>query len=89
MNGLSETDQYLVRRLAAQHHVPAEELARLAPTEIDQQIPGARQAYEHRHTAAEALRRRLGIDPASVTYQTAVRDARSMLDEVDQLGRTA
>jgi hypothetical protein len=41
---LSDTDRYLLRRLAVRQHVPAEELAAgLTPTKIDQQRPGARE----------------------------------------------
>jgi hypothetical protein len=84
---LSDTDRYLLRRLAVRQHVPAEELAAgLAPTEIDQQIPGAREAYEHRDQTAAELLRRLGIDPMSPEYRTAAESARSVLDQIDQLG---
>ena len=84
---LSDTDRYLLRRLAVRQHIPAEELAAgLAPSEIDQQIPGAREAYEHRDQTAAELLRRQGIDPTSPEYRTAAESARSVLDQIDQLG---
>jgi hypothetical protein len=83
---LSDTDRYLLRRLAVRQHMSAEELAAgLAPTEIDQQIPGVREAYEHRDQTAAELLRRQGIDPASPEYRTAAESARSVLDQIDQL----
>ncbi|MGH3854121.1 MAG: hypothetical protein ACRDR6_11625 [Pseudonocardiaceae bacterium] len=84
---LSDTDRYLLRRLAVLRHVPAEELAAgLAPTEIEQRIPGAREAYEHRDQTAAELLRRQGIDPTSPEYRTAAESARGVLDQIDQLG---
>lgn len=84
--GLSDADRYVVGRLAAREHVAAEELAELPQDEIDQHIPGARVAYEHREqTAAELLRRR-GIDPASAEYRAAAVEARKVLDQIDLLG---
>lgn len=45
---LSDADRYVVGRLAAREHVPAEELAELPQEEIDQHIPGARVLYVSR-----------------------------------------
>lgn len=84
--GLSDADRYVVGRLAAREHVPAEELAELPPEEIDQHIPGARVAYENREQIAAELLRRRGIDPSSAEYRTAVAEARSILDQIDELG---
>jgi hypothetical protein len=84
--GLSDADRYVVGRLAARDHVPAEELAQLPPQEIDQYIPGARVAYENREQIAAALLQRRGIDPTSAEYQAAAAEARHLLDQIDQLG---
>jgi hypothetical protein len=83
--GLSDADRYVVGRLAAREHVPAEELAELPQEEIDQHIPGARVAYENRERIAAELLRRRGIDPTSAEYQTAAAEARDLLDQIDQL----
>jgi hypothetical protein len=42
--------------------------------------------YEHRDQTAAELLRRQGIDPTSLEYRTAVESARSVLDQIDQLG---
>jgi hypothetical protein len=83
--GLSDADRYVVGRLAAREHVPAEELAALPQEEIDQHIPGVRVAYENRERIAAELLRRRGIDPTSAEYQTAAAEARHLLDQIDQL----
>jgi len=82
--GLSDADRYVVGRLAAREHVSAEELAALPQEEIDQHIPGARVAYENRERIAAELLRRRGIDPTSAEYQTAVAEARHLLDQIDK-----
>ncbi len=84
--GLSDADRYVVGRLAAREHVPAEELAELPQAEIDQHIPGARVVYEHREQIAAELLRRRGIDPTSAEYRAAAVEARNVLDQIDQLG---
>jgi hypothetical protein len=83
---LPEADRYVVGRLAARTHEPAERLAALPAAELDELIPGARTAYEHRKQTAAALLRRQGIDPTSSEYQDAAREARGILDQIDQLG---
>lgn len=84
--GLSDADRYVVGRLAAREHVPAEELAELPQAEIDQHIPGARVVYEHREQIAAELLRRRGIDPTSAEYRAAAVEARNVLDQIDRLG---
>lgn len=84
--GLSDADRYVVGRLAAREHVPAEELAQLPQEEIDQYIPGARVAYENREQIAAELLRRRGIDPTSAEYRAAAVAARDVLDQIDELG---
>jgi hypothetical protein len=84
--GLSDADRYVVGRLAAREHVPAEELAELPQNEIDQHIPGARVVYERREQIAAELLRRRGIDPTSAEYRAAAVEARNVLDQIDQRG---
>jgi hypothetical protein len=83
---LSPADRYVVGRLAARDHVPAESLATLPSRELDQRIPGARAAYEQRGKIAAALQRRLGLDPHSTEYQAPAAEARTVLKRIDQLG---
>jgi hypothetical protein len=82
---LSEADRYVVLRLAAATHKPAEQLAALPSVELDKLIPGARAAYERRGEIAGELLRRLGIDPTSAEYRAAASEARRILDQIDQL----
>jgi hypothetical protein len=62
-----------------------DDLVGLSPAEMDQRIPGARTAYEHRAETAAKLRQRLGIDPTSPDYQRTVAQVRKLLHQVDQL----
>jgi hypothetical protein len=83
---LTPADRYVVGRLAARDHVPAESLVAVPSGELDARIPGARAAYERRASIAAALQRRLGIDPHSPEYRTAAAEARTVLQQVDRLG---
>src|SRR5829696_2216469 len=83
---LPPADQYVVGRLAARDHVPAEELAQLPPDELDQRIPGARTAYEHHQQFAAALLHRRGVAPHSPEHQAAAAEARAVLKQIDQIG---
>lgn len=85
---LTDTDRYLLRRLALERGVSANALVtELVRAELDKALPGAREAYERRGEVAEQVLRRRGIDPDSPGYAAAQRDARSVLDAVDRAGR--
>ena len=85
---LDETDRYLLRRLALERGQSANALvSMLVRAEIDRVLPGAREAYQRRGEVVEQVLRRRGVDPDSVEYQEARREARSVLDAVDSLGR--
>jgi hypothetical protein len=85
---LDEADRYLLRRLALERGQSANALVTvLVRAEIERAIPGAREAYQRRGEVAEQVLRRRGLDPDSAEYQAARRDARSVLDAVDDLHR--
>lgn len=85
---VTETDRYLLRRLALERGQSANALVSdLVRAEIDRAMPGAREAYERRGEIAEQVLHRRGIDPDSPEYQAARRAARSVLDAADQAQR--
>jgi hypothetical protein len=85
---LDEVDHYLLRRLALERGQSANALvAMLVRAEIDEALPGAREAYQRRGEVAEQVLRRRGVDSASAEYQAARREARSVLDAVDRRRR--
>ena len=85
---LDEVDRYLLRRLALERGQSANALvSMLVRAEINRVLPGAREAYQRRGEVVEQVLRRRGVDPDSVEYQEARREARSVLDAVDSLGR--
>lgn len=86
---LTDTDRYLLRRLALERGQSANALvAELVRTEIDRALPGARDAYERRGEIAEQVLRRRGVDPDSPEYQAAQRDARAVLEAADRIHRS-